>query len=319
METTGMKVTLKLSGECRTRELTDNACALPQEVTLTIDEQMLSEMTRHARSMLSLTNNQTQISLTKHEVGIYPRTAGDWEQALKQYQGKVAEQEAEAKAEEERCIAECAEVARMRLLTFQNIIAGELTPSIAFHRNDGYSDMPLERYPYGSSDRCIKAGNAVAGLTSETIAEAARIWREAGEKLVAAEKERREAIEEAEMQAKAVVEQDRLEWIAAHGSERLRLAVENGYNCQRLYVTERAAVEHPDYTADFDDNAQWDSRSCPSEAALKEAIAVGGEVVWLTKPPLAKHDEDFDCYDWEEREAVVIRDFLGNYDLVKEF
>lgn len=132
----------------------------------------------------------------------------------------------------------------------------------------------------------------------------------------AEERERREA-------AKAQAEADKLAWCKAHGSNHLRTAVENGYDCARLYATERAAVEHPGFTLDFDNAAEWKSRSCPSPEALSIALGVEGEVVWLTAP--AKNEEpsaeDYGYWadEYEPCEAVVIRNFLGKYDLVRTF
>lgn len=116
-------------------------------------------------------------------------------------------------------------------------------------------------------------------------------------------------------------------WVVEHGSEQLQRGVERGYDCQRLYVIERAAIEAPDFVADFNEDAQWKTRSCPSMEGLdlaEEADLLGlgsVEIVWLTRPagnavPSSEYD-DYD-YDWEEREAVVIRKYLGQYDLVRE-
>jgi hypothetical protein len=130
------------------------------------------------------------------------------------------------------------------------------------------------------------------------------------------EAERKEA-EDRERRARA---EERAKWIAAHGSDFLRKAVGAGYDCQRRYVTERAALEYPGFEVDFDDGAEWKPRSCPSEAALDASLAVGEEceVVWLTCP-VGGMPEDEDGYpeEWEPREALAVREFLGKYDLVK--
>lgn len=114
------------------------------------------------------------------------------------------------------------------------------------------------------------------------------------------------------------LEAEKLEWIQAHGSEYLKDAVSLGYNCQRQYVTERAEMEFPDFDVDFGDNAKWTSRSCPSPEALqevKELVAAGheAEVVWLTDDGAEREDWE----DFESCEAIVIRNYLGRYDLVK--
>jgi hypothetical protein len=119
-------------------------------------------------------------------------------------------------------------------------------------------------------------------------------------------------------QAKAARKADKAAWIAAHGSDHLKAAFGAGYDCQRKYVSERAALEHPGYAVDFSDNAAWRDRSCPGAAALAEALSAGGEVVWLTtdenNEPVERRGGESDG-----AEAVVIRQYLGKYDLIKQF
>lgn len=128
---------------------------------------------------------------------------------------------------------------------------------------------------------------------------------------------------EAEAQRKAAEreakEAEKRAWIEVHGSAFLKKAcLVGGYDCQRRYVAERAAVEFPGYTVDFHDKAGWKSRSCPSERALDEALRVGGEVVWLTAYPVDDGSPEEYQEAWEqETEAVVVRGFLGKYDLIK--
>lgn len=128
-----------------------------------------------------------------------------------------------------------------------------------------------------------------------------------------AQKDAEQAEREAAKQAKL---DERRAWALQHGSVRLQKCISAGYDCQRLYVTERAARDHPQYALDFDDNAAWRDRSGPSEAALDEAARVGGTVVWLTHGPAADHDDDDDETP-EPCEAVVIRRYLGSYDLIR--
>ena len=124
--------------------------------------------------------------------------------------------------------------------------------------------------------------------------------------------EKRAAEQRAAAEAQEV---DKAAWIAAHGSDHLRAAFAAGYDCQRLYVTERAAAEFPGFAVDFSNRSRWERRSCPSEEGLAIALATkGGRVVWLTEPVRAVDEED----EWEPREAVVVEDFLGRYDLVRE-
>jgi hypothetical protein len=129
-----------------------------------------------------------------------------------------------------------------------------------------------------------------------------------------AEKAAREAEAEHRKELeKATVEAEKVAWVRANGSDHLRRCVEAGYDCQRLYVTERAALEHPGYLVDFDNRADWKSRACPSPDAMDEVESAGGDaqVVWLTEPPSGSDEEDFD-----ECEAVIIT-ILGRYRLVK--
>jgi len=132
--------------------------------------------------------------------------------------------------------------------------------------------------------------------------------REAREK---AEKDRREA--------------EKTEWIATHGSDYLRRALALGYDCQRRYVTERAEHELSGFAVDFDDLAQWKSRSCPSEESLELVEALikadhDAKCVWLTNSTVKPEwDDDEDDYreGFEPCEAVVIQGYIGKYDLVK--
>lgn len=146
----------------------------------------------------------------------------------------------------------------------------------------------------------------------------------------AEEKARRKTEAEAAVQvAREGQKEAKTSWIAAHGNDHLRRAHAAGYDCQRMYVAERAAMEFPGFAVDFDNRADWRDRSCPSEDALdicdkvgEEAQARGcepPEVVWLTlsweAPAEAGYDEPED--DFEPCEAVVISGFLGKYDLIR--
>ena len=130
------------------------------------------------------------------------------------------------------------------------------------------------------------------------------------------------AISDAIKEIKATrFERNRQAWIDAHGSRHLKRCRDAGYNCLRLYATERAAAEAPGWALDFDDNAQWKDRSCPSEKALDmldaaKALGIGEAVmiVWLTVPARPLDEQE---YDFEEHEAVVIRRYLGRYDLIR--
>lgn len=109
---------------------------------------------------------------------------------------------------------------------------------------------------------------------------------------------------------------ERRSWAMAHGSDYLKTCIARNYDCQRVYVTERAAYEYPGYIVDFDNNARWKPKVCPSEVALEEEARVRGivhdpndvKIVWITKSP-AKTEDLSQC------EAVMIAKFLGKYNL----
>ena len=115
-------------------------------------------------------------------------------------------------------------------------------------------------------------------------------------------------------------------WIEAHGSDHLKRAFAREHDCQRKYVIERAALEAPAFTVDFEDAAEWKDRSYPSIDALDhademEALKLGDvQIVWLTEPARDRKQSRDDYYDYEPFEpceAIVIRNYLGKYDLVK--
>ena len=123
-----------------------------------------------------------------------------------------------------------------------------------------------------------------------------------------------DAIKELE---KAAAEAEKDRWIKAHGSTHLREAWLADYPSSREYLIERAAMEFPGFTLDFDDNGSDKTRSFPSEAALKaekhlESFGVKCRVVWVTEWPSSKVDED-DRWGVEEdpREAIVVRGWHG--------
>jgi hypothetical protein len=126
---------------------------------------------------------------------------------------------------------------------------------------------------------------------------------------------------------KAKRKADKADWIKAHGSSHLKRAHGNGYDAQRLYVTERAETEAPGFTVDFDEKAEWRGRTCPTLEALDaeaeaEALGIGEEVmvVWLINQACNGVQGQEGYYDvFDACEAIVIRNYLGQlYDLVRE-
>ena len=101
-------------------------------------------------------------------------------------------------------------------------------------------------------------------------------------------------------------------WITQFGSSHLKRAFRMNYNCQRQYVTERVAKEHPNFTLDFDHESKRKERPFPSEKALdaeeqirKDNSSINVRVEWMQKPE-------------KECEVVVIQDYLGKYLLYKK-
>lgn len=149
--------------------------------------------------------------------------------------------------------------------------------------------------------------------------------------VASANEARRRALAEADRARreadKARREADKASWIEAHGSDHLKEAFSRGYDSQRQYVIERAAADAPGWVVDFNGSAVWNDRSFPSVEALRvedEADALADRlgdtgaatgVVWLTAPPSASHDDDEMFF--EQCEAVVVRRYLGRYDLVR--
>jgi len=60
----------------------------------------------------------------------------------------------------------------------------------------------------------------------------------------------------------------RADWIAKHGSERLRLAAAEGYECDAIYRDERDAIELPGWVRDTDDG--WPTRIVGAEAEPRQ-------------------------------------------------
>lgn len=127
--------------------------------------------------------------------------------------------------------------------------------------------------------------------------------------------------------AREQAEVERAAWIAEHGSDYLKKATSAGYNCQRRYVIERAAMELPGYHVDYKDRATWKTRSCPSADALDEMLALqeqGREViiVWLTHCWNSEQQHEYDGCDVltendDGVEAIIVRNYLGKYDAIK--
>jgi len=128
------------------------------------------------------------------------------------------------------------------------------------------------------------------------------------------EREEKRIMEQAKKEAE---EREKAEWIKTHGSQHLREAFTRGYDCQRLYITERVTQELPSYIVyKFDGRDAWElrDRACPSQEALEEVKRMEAQgfhpvVKWAK---LAPSDED----DGGQAEIVYIEDFHG-YEVYK--
>ncbi|MDP3062343.1 MAG: hypothetical protein Q8O40_03870 [Chloroflexota bacterium] len=130
----------------------------------------------------------------------------------------------------------------------------------------------------------------------------------------------REAAEEANHKAKqaaiSAVAAQRAAWIEPNGSSRLKKALAAGYDCQRLYLEERATMEMPGFT--LAPNAKWEERVDPTEealdlvASLTLAEGMTATVVWLTDDG---KEADYDAR-FEPCEVVLVQGWLGKYDLI---
>lgn len=128
------------------------------------------------------------------------------------------------------------------------------------------------------------------------------------------EEAQRQKDEEKAAQEKRI--QERTDWINAHGSTELKKYNTARYDCKRMYVFERAALEYPGYLVDYKYNAKWEPIACPKDNLFQEAERVGGRVVYLTKWPYSDTDDDYDLPEYAKVQAVVVNDFLEQYDLV---
>ncbi len=127
-------------------------------------------------------------------------------------------------------------------------------------------------------------------------------------------REARKAQRESEMKA----------WINAHGSKHLQRAFNGNYEIGRIYALERVAYEYPEWDIDFLGESDWKDRKNPPlnelDAAQEEEAKTGQPVniVWLTCPAAIDRDGfDEALYYFEQHAALVIRGYLGKYDLVK--
>lgn len=112
---------------------------------------------------------------------------------------------------------------------------------------------------------------------------------------------------------------EKYSWIEALGSDDLKRLHSAGYDCERMYLAERAALDYPSFVVDYDDNSVWKSISCPSIEMLDMVDEIVGEhyyhhlqkilIVWLTTDPEGKS---------VGRETIIVLDIIyGGHWLVR--
>ncbi|MGA2110335.1 MAG: hypothetical protein ABSH25_22130 [Syntrophorhabdales bacterium] len=128
-------------------------------------------------------------------------------------------------------------------------------------------------------------------------------------------KQKAKAEEEAAQEAWDTV---KAAWIEAHGSDRLKKAHATGYPHNRAYTQERATVElGGGWTVDTKNAYEWDRKACPSGKALdlEKMLKDRGfkaQTVWVKSDGAERDDDDA----FEPFETVVVREFLGRYDVI---
>ena len=132
---------------------------------------------------------------------------------------------------------------------------------------------------------------------------------------------------DAATEAQAKIKLERSNWIQEHGSERLKLAIKNGYFIESLYVKERAAVEYPGWFVDIDDEITWSKASNPSIKSLRSL-----EEIKASEPDIAdnltiaysssdcEYGELMQFFGSENKipsQIIILSGFLGEFTLLK--
>jgi len=191
-----------------------------------------------------------------------------------------------------------------------------------------WTSFELEINNYGSHrfDQLIFPDNSK--LSKSFLAKYANKEQDGIEKKEQERKAKEYEIEERkrkEQEEKATREEEKKNWILENGSQYLKDCLELGQYAHKNYVIERAEKEFLDFTLDYEEEAKWDTKYSPSQAALNELkelrkTTADSDIVWLTKEPKTnKEYDDEDNYynEFKPCEALIVRNFLGKYDLIK--
>ena len=138
--------------------------------------------------------------------------------------------------------------------------------------------------------------------------------------LLQARNDRRRKLEESKIKE----QEEKKNWILENGSEYLKNCLELGQYAHKNYVLERVAKEFPGgFTLDYENNAKWDTKYSPSPDAINELKELrkktaDSEIIWLTREPVeAGKEYNYDDDEFEACEALIVKNFLGKYDLIK--
>ena len=218
----------------------------------------------------------------------------DYLQRLAEYKQKKEEEERKQKEEAEK-LAEKKAIIKQAILKFPNVKVDE-------DNRWGYERLTVSYTSGKTNDKMdIYINDTI------TVERALNYVQELVKSVEEREEERKkkEAKKEAE-------EREKAEWIKKHGSQHLQEAFARGYDCQRMYITERVAKELPGYIVyKYDGRDEWElyNRSCPSQEALEEVKRMEAQgyhpvVKWAK---LSESDED----EGGEAEIVYLEDYHG--------
>jgi hypothetical protein len=184
-------------------------------------------------------------------------------------------------------------VVQERIMLKDVLAEAYATGTIAEGANIDFAlDLMQEAYSHRET---IEKNNDAVRAERERKEEQERPAKEAREKAEKEAKAERDRIESQEAEKKKAeekirndaIEAEKAAWIQQNGSERLKKGYEMGYNCQKLYATERAqSILGDGYQRKHEDADERD-RSCPTLEALEEVERLKGiitkeaEIVWL--------------------------------------
>jgi len=224
----------------------------------------------------------------------------DYLQRLAKYKQEKEEEERKQKEEQKKLAEKQAIIKQAILAKFPNVTVSE------DNRWEYYKLVITYTFGDSSDTEDIYITNQI------TVEQALNHVTELIKRVEEREEERKkkQAKKEAE-------EREKAQWIKTHGSQHLREAFTRGYDCQRMYITERVAQELPGYIVyKFDGRDEWElyDRSCPSPEALEEVKRLEAQgyrpvVKWAK---LGASDED----EGGQAEIVYIEDFHG-YEVYK--